>query len=177
MIFLNRSNRNFHVFYYMYYGFKSEGTLRKYHLDGINEFRFLPVGDSDTEAEFYLNGYSKLKNYFHLWDLEVEELEFMYRTIAAVLLLGQIEFFGHPAAAKNPTMVNKVATLLAVDPPSLAKALTSGHVVIRGEAVDKEFDEAEACDARDALARGLYTRFVDWIINLLNVKLTFGRLV
>ena len=87
---LLRSNRNYHIFYYIYYGLKKDGLLSTFFLEGRNTFRFLPIGDTDAEVNYYLSGYQKLKEHLRFWDMEKQEQEFIFRTIAAILLLGQI---------------------------------------------------------------------------------------
>lgn len=104
-----RSNRNYHIFYYIYYGLKKEGALKRYFLDSCKQFRFLPIGETDAEVTFYLNGYAKLKEYLRFWDMENQEQEFIFQTIAAILLLGQIGFDGDQQGATvgNPDILNK----------------------------------------------------------------------
>jgi myosin-3 len=71
----------------------------------------------------------------------------------------------------------KVAELLQLDDKKLKWTFTNYCVVTGGESVrgKNNFDEAE--ETRDSLARSLYCRLVDWIVNLINTKLSFTRLV
>lgn len=106
---MSRSNRNFHIFYYVYYGLKYEELSEKYFLDGQRDMRFLPIGDTDAEIGYYLNGYKKLKKHLRFWDMEGEEQEFIFQTIAAILLLGQIRFDDQNGQSfiANPDILNK----------------------------------------------------------------------
>ena len=105
---LLRSNRNYHIFYYIYYGLKKDGLLSTFFLEGRNTFRFLPIGDTDAEVNYYLSGYQKLKEHLRFWDMEKQEQEFIFRTIAAILLLGQIEFDDEARGSfvTNPDVLN-----------------------------------------------------------------------
>lgn len=88
-----RSNRNFHIFYYLYYGLRHKDLLAEYQLDNISEpWRYLPVGESEEETEFYLGGYWQLESHLSTWNLQPDRIQFFYRTLAAILLLGQIDF-------------------------------------------------------------------------------------
>lgn len=104
----NRTNRNFHIFYYMYYGLKKDGLLRQYMLDGFNQFRYLPTGETKTEMDYYLMGYDKMKKVFDLWDLEKNEYEFPRRIVSAILLLGEVQFCnGNAASIENTDVIKK----------------------------------------------------------------------
>lgn len=104
----SRSNRNYHIFYYVYYGLKKDGLSAQYFLDGHKSFRFLPIGDTDAEVSYYLNGYQKLKEYLRFWDMEKVEQEFIFETISAIILLGQIQFDDENGTCfvANPNVLN-----------------------------------------------------------------------
>ena len=70
-----------------------------------------------------------------------------------------------------------VSKLLEVDEKKLGWALKNYCVVINGEVVRAKLDCKEAEETRDSLARSLYSRLVDWIVNLINTKLSLTRLV
>jgi hypothetical protein len=70
-----------------------------------------------------------------------------------------------------------VSRLLGVEPSDMLEALTSNSVVTRGETITRNNTVAEACAARDAMAKGLYGRLFDWMVNQINCLLTFNRAV
>ena len=94
---------------------KKDGLLQQYHLDGRRfQFRLLPIGETDAELSYYLSGYQKLKEYLRHWDMEKEESEFIFRTIAAILLIGELEFDGgNTATVQNPDVLNKGLILMS----------------------------------------------------------------
>ena len=57
----------------------------------------------------------------------------------------------------------------------LLEALTSNSVMTRGETITRNNTVAEACAARDAMAKGLYGRLFDWMVNQINCLLCFNR--
>lgn len=55
------------------------------------------------------------------------------------------------------------------------EALTSNSVMTRGETITRNNTVTEACAARDAMAKGLYGRLFDWMVNQINCLLCFNR--
>lgn len=71
----------------------------------------------------------------------------------------------------------KVAKLLGVQPNAVTEALTSVSVVTRGETITRHNGVDAACSTREAMAKGLYSRLFDWLVQQINRHLSFGRLV
>lgn len=86
-----------------------DGLAEKYFLDGQTNLRFLPIGDTDAEISYYLSGYKKLKKYLRFWDMEGDEQSFIFHTVVAVLLIGQIQFGDRNGESyvTNPDILNK----------------------------------------------------------------------
>lgn len=65
--------------------------------------------------------------------------------------------------------------MLGVEACDLLEALTSNSVVTRGETITRNNTVPEANAARDAMAKGLYGRLFDWIVNQINRLLSLNR--
>jgi len=50
-------------------------------------------------------------------------------------------------------------------------------MIMKGNAVKMQQSPEEAELARDALARALYARMVDWVVNFVNLKLAYSRAI
>ncbi len=70
-----------------------------------------------------------------------------------------------------------VSQLLEVDEKRLGWALVNYVVVRGGEVVRGMAERREAEGTRDSLARSLYARLLDSIVNLINSKLSLSRLL
>lgn len=77
----------------------------------------------------------------------------------------------------HPTLLSRISVsqLLGVEESDLLEALTSNSVMTRGETITRNNTVAEACAARDAMAKGLYGRLFDWMVNQINCLLCFNR--
>jgi myosin-3 len=67
--------------------------------------------------------------------------------------------------------------LLSVDSKKLAWALCNYCIVENDTAARRRHSRPEAIEAKNVLARAIYTRLVDWIINIINLKLSLTRAV
>ncbi|XP_046675327.1 neither inactivation nor afterpotential protein C isoform X3 [Homalodisca vitripennis] len=185
-----RAHSNFHIFYYFYDTHESEGTLSKYNLEEGRNYRYLGTSGSENDhkvppgpREEPHRNIKKFKDFDqNLIDLEFDEAqrEFIYKTLAAILLLGEIKFEKQDdgkAGLAGSDVANKVAQLLDVDDKKLSWALCNYCIVLKGTAARRKHNVEEAREARDVLARGLYFRLVDWIVNTINLKLSLSRAV
>ena len=70
-----------------------------------------------------------------------------------------------------------MASLLGVNAAKLGYALCHSSVIVQGDVEETPNTIEQSESARDALARGLYSRLVDWLVNTLNINLILGRKV
>lgn len=117
---------------------------------------------------------------------EAERLA-IYQVVAAVLHLGNVTFEDNPEDAKGGCKVatsseqsaKVVADLMGVDPEELRQSLVSrvmqaskgGH---KGTIIMVPLKTYEANGARDALAKAMYSRIFDYIVNRINKSIPFS---
>ncbi|XP_076234683.1 myosin-IIIb isoform X2 [Calliopsis andreniformis] len=175
--------RNFHVFYYMYDGLEADNRLSEFYLDGNLRKHHRYLTDHSETSQTYIDKFQQLKTGFKLLGFQDSEVDTVYRILAAVLHLGDIEF-GEVASEDNTdnksrvidtAPLHRVSQLLGIEENDLLEALTSNSVMTRGETITRNNTVAEACAARDAMAKGLYGRLFDWMVNQINCLLCFNR--
>lgn len=66
---------------------------------------------------------------------------------------------------------------MSVEEKKLVWALTNYCVIQKGTAVRRRHTREEAVQARDVMARALYGRLVDWMVNTMNFKLSYARAI
>ncbi|XP_076621105.1 myosin-IIIb isoform X2 [Colletes latitarsis] len=175
--------RNFHIFYYMYDGLEADNRLSEFYLDENLRKQHRYLMDHSQTSQAHIDKFKQLKNGFKLLGFQDSEVDTVYRILAAVLHLGDIEF-GEVASEDNTdnksrvidtAPLHRVSQLLGIEENDLLEALTSNSVMTRGETITRNNTVAEACAARDAMAKGLYGRLFDWMVNQINCLLCFNR--
>ncbi|XP_078049671.1 STKc_myosinIII_N_like and MYSc_Myo21 domain-containing protein ninaC isoform X2 [Augochlora pura] len=183
----DRNQSNFHVFYYFYDGMDAISKLSQYHLPPGRRARYLRISDKGTERKrsFKVRNdprgnvvkFDEFKENLRILEME-EYCETIWKTLAAILILGEIRFVeGNSGEAEmdNPEPAAKVAQLLNLDEKKFSWALVNYCAVIKGSVVRRKHTCEEAKEARDVLANTIYQRLVDWIVNTINVKFTVTR--
>ncbi|XP_015438922.1 PREDICTED: myosin-IIIb-like [Dufourea novaeangliae] len=175
--------RNFHIFYYMYDGLDADNRLSEFYLDGNLRKHHRYLMDHSQTSQTHIEKFQQLKNGFKLLGFQDSEVDTVYRILAAVLHLGDIEF-AEVASEDNTdnksrvidmAPLHRVSQLLGIEENDLLEALTSNSVMTRGETITRHNTVAEACAARDAMAKGLYGRLFDWMVNQINCLLSFNH--
>uniref|UniRef100_A0A182Q3R7 non-specific serine/threonine protein kinase n=1 Tax=Anopheles farauti TaxID=69004 RepID=A0A182Q3R7_9DIPT len=174
---------NFHVFYYMYDGLQAEGRLEEYYLHPSYRKTHRYLQETATLPKTNVDRWKQLLASFRVLGFKDDEVDMVNRVLAAILNLGDIEF-GEMDANDNTDSrarvidvapMHRVSKLLGVDSADLLEALSSNSVVTRGETITRHNNVAEACTARDAMAKGLYGRLFDWMVNQINLLLVHNR--
>lgn len=183
-----RDQSNFHIFYYFYDYVAAKNELDKHHLSGGRDYRYLRVPETQSttrlpycrdDPDGNVKKYEELEEHLKELDFSVEQLESLKDILAAILILGNVRFTssGNFAAIENVDVAQKVATLLKLDDKKFQWALLNYCLIKNGTAEKRKHTLDEARDARDVLAGTLYSRLVDWMFNMINQKLAFGRAI
>ncbi|XP_022116473.2 neither inactivation nor afterpotential protein C isoform X1 [Pieris rapae] len=182
------SHANFNIMYYFYDSKEADNKLSELHLERNRKHRYLRILDDSIRGiqgarenpRDNAKRYKDIIEYLKLLDWQEDEITFFETVLAAILVLGNVRFRdgkSGSAEIENPDEAKKVAKLLSLDEVKFMWALLNYCLIENGNAVKRKHSTDEARDARDTLASTLYKRLVDWMINLINSKLSFMRQV
>ncbi|XP_055618927.1 myosin-IIIb-like isoform X2 [Toxorhynchites rutilus septentrionalis] len=174
---------NFHIFYYMYDGLQAEKRLEEYYLHPSYRKTHRYLQETATSPKTNVDRWKQLLASFKVLGFRDDEVDMVNRVLAAILNLGDLEFgeivsndsTDGKARVTDVAPMHRVSKLLGVESSDLLEALTSNSVVTRGETITRHNNVAEASTARDAMAKGLYGRLFDWMVNQINLLLVHNK--
>jgi myosin heavy subunit len=162
--------RNYHIFHQL---INDEGMRQHLQLEGMDKSPYLcanPVAIAEIDDKEEL---AQLRSAFVTLNYGDEEVQDVFRMVAGILHIGALDFDAGSSDAKISTTdtLAKAAELLRVEAGELSKCVCFRKIKVAGDTVDTPLDVDKARQARDSIAKLIYSRLFKWLVARCNQSL------
>ncbi|KAL2203911.1 myosin [Sarocladium strictum] len=169
------NERNFHIFYQLTKGAPSQ-YQQQYGIQGPETYLYTSRSKCfDVEGIDDLAEFQDTLNAMKIIGLRQDEQDEIFRMLAAVLWIGNIQFKEDQegyAEVVDQSVVDFVAYLLETTSEQVVHGITIRILTPRnGEVIESPANPAQATATRDALAKAIYNALFDWIVERINRSL------
>ncbi|ERN06519.1 myosin-11 isoform X1 [Amborella trichopoda] len=169
--------RNYHCFYLLCAA-PPEDT-EKYKLGNPKSFHYLNQSNCyDLAGVSDAHEYLATRRAMDIVGISQQEQDAIFRVIAAILHLGNIDFAkGEEIDSsvlkddKSRFHLKMTAELLMCDAQALEDALCKRVMITPEEVITRTLDPLGATVSRDGLAKTIYSRLFDWLVDKINVSI------
>jgi len=182
VIYQQDGERNFHFFYNLLAG-ANEQEIQKLTLYAPEYFYYVNQGNCFTvDGMNDIEDYAEVRQAMTVVGMSAKEQQEVLGIVAGILHIGNITFVesgkGGNASVADSGVLQIAASMLQVDPLTLTNALLFRVIQTGGTGASNRSstynvpqNPEQASGARDALAKEIYSRLFDWIVDKVNVAL------
>ncbi|KAL6079610.1 Myosin-1 [Balamuthia mandrillaris] len=177
--FQGKGERNFHIFYQLCAGADSQMREELGLGTDLSYFHFLSQSGCNTVEDVDdAKDFQEVKAAMSTVGITPQEQNEIFRLLAAILWLGNINFKGNaPAQVTDSGPLDYAAYLLQVPPDILTQSLTHKYIQ-SGSARATQYQvpqNPDQCYAiRDALAKTIYSRVFDFLVEKINRSMSYS---
>ncbi|KAF7241516.1 Unconventional myosin-Vc [Varanus komodoensis] len=178
VVFQSENERNYHIFYQLCAS-AQRPEFKHLKLASAEEFNYTNMGgNSLIEGVDDSANMTETRKTFSLLGLKEDFQMDVFKILAAILHLGNVQIMSvsdeRSSVRLDDKHLNIFCELLDLESDKMAQWLCHRKIITTSETVVKPMTKLQAVNARDALAKKIYSHLFDFIVEQINKALKFS---